>query len=255
MSKFRDFEEEDDDGEEADWKDSYSDLMTDLLAVFVLLLSFAMINQGVINQKATEALEQKIVELSVISITDDSSGILPDNAGNGNSGIFENDSNKGDSDYEGNQEDDKLVESINSYISEEGISDELSISKEGDEVLLRVAASVLFDTGRTEINSKADPILKRISEVFSLYGKNIKTVRIEGHTDNVPIHRAGDYDNWDLSTSRAVSVLKKVLEMSDLKPEQLSAVGYGEFRPIAENTTEEGKALNRRVDFIIETFE
>ena len=78
-------------------------------------------------------------------------------------------------------------------------------------------------------------------------------VRIEGHTDNRPMHSRQFQSNWELSTSRAVNVLKHLAESSPIEPAKFSAVGYSEFHPIADNRTEAGKAKNRRVDFIIET--
>lgn len=245
-SKFKKNHDEDDD-EGADWKDSYSDLVTDLLAIFVVLFSFAMVNQSVAATKSMSANDiNNAAQISIIEtqaggdmgILPNEDGLLPDST-----------SVKGDG------EKDEMVESINSYIDEEGISEQLSVSKEGDVLLLRVAASVLFASGRAEITQNAEPILERISEVLALYGKNIKTVRIEGHTDNVPTNKTRFDSNWELSTSRSVAVLKRILEISHLEPEKFSAVGYGEHRPIADNDTQEGKALNRRVDFVIETFE
>jgi chemotaxis protein MotB len=77
---------------------------------------------------------------------------------------------------------------------------------------------------------------------------------IEGHTDNLPIKTEQFDSNWELSTARAVNVLRRVIELSDLDPSMFSAVGLGEFHPIADNETEEGRTQNRRVDFIIETY-
>ncbi|HBM74997.1 MAG TPA: flagellar motor protein MotB, partial [Clostridiaceae bacterium] len=77
--------------------------------------------------------------------------------------------------------------------------------------------------------------------------------RIEGHTDNRPINNEQFDSNWELSTSRAVNVLRRLLDISKIKPDKFSAVGYGEFHPIADNNTASGRAQNRRVDFIIET--
>ena len=76
-------------------------------------------------------------------------------------------------------------------------------------------------------------------------------IRIEGHTDDVPISTKQFNSNWALSTSRAVSVLARLLEISEISPDRFSAVGYGEFHPIAGNNTAKGRAQNRRVDFII----
>ena len=80
-------------------------------------------------------------------------------------------------------------------------------------------------------------------------------VHIEGHTDNVPIRNAMFEDNWDLSVKRATNTLRKVLEWGIIDEKMLSAVGYGEYQPIATNDTPEGRQLNRRVDFVLEKAE
>ncbi|MBM3792005.1 MAG: chemotaxis protein MotB, partial [Acidobacteria bacterium] len=76
-------------------------------------------------------------------------------------------------------------------------------------------------------------------------------IRIEGHTDNVPIRTARFPSNWELSTSRATTICSYLVERFGFAPEELSAAGYGEFRPIDSNDTSEGRARNRRVDIVV----
>lgn len=229
-SKFGRFSADEEDGDEANWQDSYSDLMTDLLAIFVVLFSFAMMSQAVENSKASAA-QNKIVEIEGVAILPNESGVLPEQD-NLNS----------------------LIKLINDYISEEGLSDQMSAVKQGEnQILLRVAGSFLFNSGKSDINSSADPLLGRISQILIEYEDFIKMIRIEGHTDDRPIKNSSLFDsNWDLSTSRAVNVLRRLSEISMIEPQKFSAVGYGEFHPIVGNDTEENRARNRRVDFIIE---
>lgn len=236
MRKF--IEEDEDDEEEADWKDSYSDLMTDLLAVFVLLLSFALINQSAVNRSAV-AQQQSMIDIAVpeVSIMTEQEGVLPEQ-----------------NSMEAKEEDfNKLYESMKEYIEEEGLSEKLNVTKQGnDQILLRVPASVFFDSGSADINTNADPFLDKISDLFVTHEQSIRMIRIEGHTDNRPM-KSGKFDsNWELSASRAVNVLKHLVDISGLKPEKFSAVGYSEFYPIAENNNDVGRARNRRVDFFIE---
>lgn len=238
MNKFE--EEDDDDEEEPDWKDSYSDLMTDLLAVFVLLLSFALVSQSAVNRKATETQQSMVDVTPDISILTDQDGVLP-----------EQDS------LEVNEDNfNELYELMKEYIEEYGLSESLNVTKIGnDQILLRVAASVFFDSGSTDIHPKAEPFLDKISELFDNYEQSIKMIRIEGHTDNRPMKSAKYDSNWELSAGRAVNVLKYIVEISGLKPEKFSAIGYSEYYPIATNDTEAGRAKNRRVDFFIEAVE
>ncbi len=237
-SRFEDLEEDDDDGQEADWKDSYSDLMTDLLAVFVLLLSFAMINQSIVNHKVKANNTVDITPM--ISVFQDQTGVLPDQ----NAIQFEEDNFN------------KLYESIKEYIKEEGLSEKLSVTKQGnDRILLRVSDSVFFKSGSADINSSAEPFLGKASEMFTRYREAIKIVRIEGHTDNRPIKNSKYDSNWELSSFRAVNVLRQIVEISQLEPKMFSAVGYSEFYPIDTNDTSDGRAKNRRVDFFIEAMD
>ena len=76
-------------------------------------------------------------------------------------------------------------------------------------------------------------------------------MRVEGHTDNLPINTPRFPSNWELSTARATSVIRYLIEEENLDPERLSAAGYGEYRPIDANDTPEGRARNRRVDLVI----
>jgi chemotaxis protein MotB len=238
-SKFSNLEDEEDDGDEADWKDSYSDLVTDLLAVFVILFSFAMMSQAIVNSRAKAAQRENLVDIAPkISVFPQQESVLPAQAG-----------------IQPEEDDfNELYESIKEYINEEGLSKNLNVTKQGnDQILLRVAASVFFDSGSANINTNAEPLLDRISDMLVKYEKSIKIVRIEGHTDDRPIKTSKFDSNWELSASRAVNVLRRIAEISQLKPEKFSAVGYSEFYPIAENDTAAGRAKNRRVDFFIES--
>ena len=88
-------------------------------------------------------------------------------------------------------------------------------------------------------------------EVASLLNTIDNYIRIEGHTDNVPIRRSTYPSNWELSTARAVSVVKLFINKCNFSPDKLIAVGYGEFKPVADNSTAEGRAQNRRIDIIV----
>ena len=115
-----------------------------------------------------------------------------------------------------------------------------------------MSASILFNSGKATITQEAKEILSGISQVLGEYGETIRIIEVEGHADTQPINSFIFPSNWELSTARAVTVVKYMLETSDLSPEQLSAIGYAEYHPIADNNTAEGMAKNRRVDFIIE---
>ena len=122
---------------------------------------------------------------------------------------------------------------------------EFAISTEG--LVLQVSDSALFDRGVAEITPKAFPFLNMIAGIIS---RSTHNVRIEGHTDNLPIHTAMFPSNWDLSTTRAVNVLRYLVNKGKCSPKRLSAAGFGEFQPIFPNDTPEHRARNRRVEFV-----
>ena len=113
---------------------------------------------------------------------------------------------------------------------------------------LRFENAILFDFGRAEINPAGFSFLDQISRIIH----QIQCpVRIEGHTDNVPIHTKRFPSNWELSTARAVNVVKYFVESCNVKPQRLSAVGYGQSKPLFSNDSDEHRAKNRRVEIVL----
>jgi len=104
-----------------------------------------------------------------------------------------------------------------------------------------------FDTGSDEIKSSSAAAFSRIADVLRPADNNI---RIEGHTDDVPIHNAHFSSNWDLSTARATATVRLLIHYG-LSPERLAASGYAEYHPVSDNQSVAGRALNRRVDIVI----
>ncbi len=123
---------------------------------------------------------------------------------------------------------------------------ELVMTERG--LVLRLKSAAAFDLGSARLSSKTKELLKGIAP-FLLEVEN--PIRIEGHTDNLPISTVEFPSNWELSTSRAVNVLRYLVEECSLPQHRLSAAGYGEYRPIAPNDREENRAKNRRVEIII----
>jgi chemotaxis protein MotB len=117
-------------------------------------------------------------------------------------------------------------------------------------LVITFVADVLFDSGKAKIKPEAYPILDKVARVLK---ENIPElgVGIEGHTDNVPIKHSGWKSNWELSTTRALSVLHYLVDQKEILPDRVSAIGYGEYKPVASNDTKEGRAANRRVEVVI----
>jgi len=109
---------------------------------------------------------------------------------------------------------------------------------------------VLFDSGKSDIKQEAFPPLDKIAGVLKDNVED-RNIGIEGHTDNEPIKHSKWKSNWELSTSRATSVLHYLVDTRGINPKRVAAIGYGEYRPVASNDTVEGKRQNRRVEIVI----
>lgn len=116
-------------------------------------------------------------------------------------------------------------------------------------LVLTFVSEVLFDSGKNSLRTEA---LESLEKVASVIREKVpdREIGIEGHTDNEPIERSSWKSNWELSTGRATSVLHH-LEESGVNPQHLVALGYGEYRPVASNSTHEGRRKNRRVEIVI----
>ena len=128
-----------------------------------------------------------------------------------------------------------MKDSVNTQIDERGL-------------VVSLNDTLFFDSGRAEIKPESQ---KKIIEIGKILNQLGNYMRVEGHTDNVPISNGEFSSNWKLSCARAANVTEFFISNCGIQPQKLSAVGYGEYRPIADNSTEEGRAKNRRVDIII----
>ena len=105
-----------------------------------------------------------------------------------------------------------------------------------------------FNSGEARLLPGAADKIKRIASVLMQYGLDM---RVEGHSDNVPIHNAAFASNWDLSTARAMAVAMMLIDEAGFDPRRMSIAGYGEYHPTASNDTPEGRRANRRVDIVV----
>ena len=146
------------------------------------------------------------------------------------------------------QQMEKLKAEIDAKLQSENLSIAVTtiIDKRG--LVISLSNAIFFDPGSAQIKQDNENTLLDIANMFTVM-ENL--IRIEGHTDNVPMNSAEYPSNWDLSTARAANVVRLITSKSNLSPEKLIAVGYGEYRPIADNATEEGRAKNRRIDIIV----
>ena len=124
----------------------------------------------------------------------------------------------------------------------------VTLNARSEHLMLSLKEIGFFDSGAAQVRPELDGALARIAAILA---KHPHYLRIEGHTDNVPIHNAQFESNWELSTARATEITRRFITRYGLSPEHLAAAGYAEFHPLSSNDTAAGRAANRRVDIII----
>lgn len=135
---------------------------------------------------------------------------------------------------------------LNRYFTKVGLAKSIDIQRTEHGFRTTFGSNVLFPSGDATLNRSAYPYVNQMIEIAR---KKIYSVRVEGHTDDVPIHTSRFLSNWELSTARAVNVLRYMREAGHVPAQRLSAVGFGQYRPLVSNDTDEGRRINRRVDF------
>lgn len=142
-----------------------------------------------------------------------------------------------------------VAKKLENYIEAKGLQGKVSLTLEKRGLVIRFMDSVLFDLGRADLKVEARVILREVAGILYTVPNNIQ---IEGHTCDLPIRSNAAYPtNWELSTARATSVLRYLVEVVGMPPERLSAAGYGQYRPVVPNTSEENRRRNRRVDVVV----
>ncbi|OGX27741.1 MAG: hypothetical protein A3D10_02935 [Omnitrophica WOR_2 bacterium RIFCSPHIGHO2_02_FULL_48_11] len=117
-------------------------------------------------------------------------------------------------------------------------------------LVVTFVSEVLFDSGKAKLREDSLEKLAKVTGVLNTTVRDLN-IGIEGHTDNVPIRHSGWKSNWELSSARAMSVLHYMIDDQDVEPARLSGTGYGEYKPVADNETVEGRQKNRRVEIVI----
>ncbi|MBW1783775.1 MAG: flagellar motor protein MotB [Deltaproteobacteria bacterium] len=217
------------------WLTTFNDLVTLLMVFFVLLFTMS----------STEVGKLKQFQVSIMK----GLGVLEKGAGSP-VGVIESYGDKGSKRGmtrgkmipEGTEDIEDYLESLKSF---KGIDIRLS----GEDQIMSLEGSALFQSGSADISTGAFPVLK---ELLKLITADSCRVRVEGHTDNIPIFTEKFDSNWGLSTARAVNIVKYLIEEGNVAPQRLSAVGYGELRPIVPNDSPRNRAKNRRVEVILE---
>ena len=245
------------------WMNTFADLMNLLLCFFVMLFAMSSVNE--------EKFEK------VIASFQSTFSILPGGGasiGEGeliSSGIsqlenFDSYYNQQlSSQSDGQKEDEKditeayeqqeleesedMAQQLENALSQYGIQDDVEVDFNAEYVTLNMNGALLFDSASAELRDEAYPLINKLGKILVTYDNNI--IEVEGHTDNVPIHSSKYEDNNVLSMYRALAVASYLRDTTTLNPAYIKSSGRGEYVPIADNATPEGRARNRRVEIKI----
>lgn len=212
------------------WVMTYGDMMSLLLTFFVLIVSFSSMQETKFEQAAKSLKDAFGVLAQPESVIQFNDPLVPNHTPT-------------ETDLEFLYE----VRSVEKALLDQELSEQVEVQMIEDGVLFQLPAPLLFSSGDSRLKTEADPLLERLARMFRKFPGEI---RVEGHTDNIPIHSARFPSNWELSASRAVAVARNFHSL-DIPPERLSATGYGEYRPLEDNGTAAGRAANRRVEVML----
>ncbi|MEC9489998.1 MAG: flagellar motor protein MotB [Halanaerobiales bacterium] len=215
------------------WMTTFGDMMTLLLVFFVLLYSFSVMDidkfQGFIS-----ALQNQLGVLDGGKTISKAPNI---EAGQLDQNFAEQLENMAE-----------IMRNMQSYIEENGLQDRVEIKAERKGLVISFTGEILYELGRADLREEGREVLAMISDNL----KNIPNdIMIEGHTDDLPIRTDEFPSNWELSTARAVNVIKFLIEEQNFMPSRLSAAGYSQYRPVADNSTSKGRNENRRVEIVV----
>lgn len=232
------------------WLLPYSDLLTLLLALFIVLFATSSVDA------------QKFSEISKAfnEALDGGTGVFENPSPLPEGMMTETDPEKFDGKAEEGKESpespspelEELKEvqaKMDAYIKDSDLKKNLKTSLTEEGLLLTISDNVLFDSGIAMVREKDETIAKEISDLLVM--EPPRNIIISGHTDNVPISNADFESNWELSVMRAVNFMKLLQDNKRLNPEWFSAKGFGEFKPVSSNDTDSGREKNRRVEILI----
>jgi len=225
------------------WLVSYADFITLLFAFFVVLYSAAQVDKRKIGKLAAgiqTAFEQlgpfpatgpprMLPTPSPVSFNNPPPGLVPQSPEQNRDLMF-------------------LRKELEQALAPEILRGEVALRDAPDGLVVSLREAGFFDSGSAGIKVESEPAFSRMA---TLLEERQCKLRIEGHTDNVPIHNSQYSSNWELSTARSTEMIRLLITKYRFAPGRLTAAGYAEYHPIASNDTEAGRALNRRVDVVI----
>jgi chemotaxis protein MotB len=230
------------------WLLPYSDLMTLLLALFIVLYAASSANTSKFEELSRAFKTAFSSGLGVL----DNSTILETNSAAKRT--TENETRKSRETREElkrqeQQNLEQLKQQLDKYIKENGLSSQLMTQLNLSQLMITIRDNALFPSGSANIKPDSQKLASAIAHMLQEYPDY--EILVTGHTDNQPINTAEFPSNWELSSKRAINFMKILLENKAFDPKRFSATGYGEFRPLGSNLSDEGRASNRRVEVSI----
>lgn len=232
------------------WMVSYADFMTLLFALFVVLFASSYHDKKTV-QRVSSAVKNGFQEMGAFVGSDSIQDISSSDLSRLGSVLSPNDKGgakasaaSGSAGIDMTELHRKLTKALGKEIERREV--ELRMTPEGFVISLHELG--FFDSGQARLLPGATDKIKRIAGVLMEYGLDM---RVEGHSDNVPIHNAAFNSNWDLSTARAMAVAMMLIDEAGFDPQRMSIAGYAQYHPAASNDTPEGRRANRRVDIVI----
>ncbi|MDH5786125.1 MAG: flagellar motor protein MotD [Chromatiales bacterium] len=239
------------------WLVSYADFITLLFAFFVVMYAISSVNEGkyrVLSDTLNEVFQHQPRTLQPIQIGDNAAGSDPSlidgesPAGNQPSLIDLQQSESGEAGTgEGEENLDHIADDLAQALAPMIDRDLINITRDDDWVEVEINSSLLYASGSADLEDEALPILRQLAAILKRYPNQLQ---VEGFTDNQPISSYLFPSNWELSAARAAGVVS-LFTRSGVKPDRMSAIGFGEHQPIASNTSLEGRRKNRRVVLVI----
>lgn len=254
MSKKTRRHEEHEEHADESWLLPYSDLMTLLVALFLVMYAMS----------ATDAKKFEQMSEAFNSAFNGGTGILDERSATPTKsqldqgkndkldGAISNNTGKNEIARLRKQEQEdleKLKEQFDQYITNNGLTDSLSTKLNQSQLMITISDNALFASGEAVVKDDSRQLAKSISTMIQQFPDY--DVVVQGHTDNIPISNNNYSSNWDLSVDRALHFMKILLLNPNLDPKKFSPIGYGEYHPIADNATAVGRAQNRRVEVSI----
>ncbi|MFX3624003.1 MAG: flagellar motor protein MotB [Ectobacillus sp.] len=234
------------------WLIPYADMLTLLLALFIVLFAMSSLDAEKFRQMALSFNEELKGGTGTREFLSKQKPADNENAIETKDGKSQEELQKELEELKKRQEMEELKglqDQIDQYIKSNNLSLSLQTKLTERGLMVTIMDNALFDSGKAVVKVESLNLAKEISKL--LVKAAPREIMVSGHTDNVPIANPQYGSNWDLSTQRAVNFMQVLLQNPELKPEKFSAVGYGEYRPVAPNDTAENRAKNRRVEVFI----